>query len=329
MTAPQTFALAIGDPNGIGPEIAVKSLERLGPADPRVVLVGDRHVVDHYAGDRIVRSVVATDLPAAEPGIIDVIDVPALESGDFAPGGCSARSGAATVAYLDAALVAARQGAFGAVLGCPHNETAVNAAGIAFTGYPGLVARLSGVAEDAVFLMLVGGGLRIVHVTLHERLADALARIDRDCVERAVRSTADALSRLGIETPRIGIFGINPHAGENGLFGDDDRRITAPVAESLRAQGLRVEGPGGADLLLLENRCDAYVAMYHDQGHIPIKLLAGRESSALTIGAGTVFASVGHGSAPDIAGRNLADPTPLVRTIRLIAGSPVIGTNRS
>ena len=208
-----------------------------------------------------------------------------------------------------------------AIVACPHSETSVNAAGIPFSGYPSLLARLMNVPEDEVFLMLVGGGLRIVHVTLHERLHTALGRITSELIERATRTADAALRKLNIEQPRIGLFGINPHAGEGGLFGDDDDRITVPAAKRLQALGLNVEGPIGADLMLARCDFDAFVAMYHDQGHIPVKLLAGRNSAALSIGSGLLFSSVGHGSAFDIAGRGIAKPEAVLRSIQLLGGA--------
>lgn len=328
---PPTVAVAIGDPNGIGPEIAVKVA--IAPASigtPRVVLVGDPFVVRHYAAreapDYAVREIAAHDPPGGQS--IDVLAVSALPREAFAPGRVEAAAGRATVAYVDAALAFARTGHARAVVGCPHNETAVNAAGIPFSGYPGLIARLSGIPEEHVFLMLVGDRLRIVHVTLHERLQNALARLTPALVETAGRACAAALASLGIAQPRIGMFGINPHAGEGGLFGDDDEQVTVPAAERLRQAGITVEGPIGADLLLGRTDIDGFLAMYHDQGHIPVKLLAGRTASALSIGADIVFCSVGHGSAFDIAGRGVADPAGVLRAVHLVAGTGGTGANR-
>jgi 4-hydroxythreonine-4-phosphate dehydrogenase len=219
-----------------------------------------------------------------------------------------------------------KQGNASAIVACPHSETNVNAAGVPFSGYPSLLARLAKVPEDEVFLMLVGGGLRIVHVTLHERLHAALARITPELIERATRAADAALRRLHIRQPRIGVFGINPHAGEGGLFGDDDDRISVPAVRRLNASGLTVEGPLGADLILGRPEFDAFVAMYHDQGHIPVKLLAGRNSAALSIGAGLLFSSVGHGSAFDIAGQGIADPEAVFRSLQLIGGASSFGS---
>jgi 4-hydroxy-L-threonine phosphate dehydrogenase PdxA len=320
--ARKTIALAIGDPNGIGPEIAVKAACALA-GDPKIeiVLVGDEHVVRFYA-QRF-----APELPTSVFGVdaetsptLRLLPVERLPRDAFMPGQGHAESGRATVEYVGAAVRLVKEGLASAVVACPHSETAVNAAGISFSGYPGLVAKLMNVAETEVFLMLIGGGLRIVHVTLHEALQKALSRITPDLVCKAALAAAQALRSFGVHRPKIGVFGINPHAGESGLFGDDDERITIPAAASLRTAGLDVEGPIGADLMLARRDVDVFVAMYHDQGHIPIKLVAGRNSAAMSIGAGFVFSSVGHGSAFDIAGHGIAEPDALLRSIALVSG---------
>jgi 4-hydroxythreonine-4-phosphate dehydrogenase len=177
--------------------------------------------------------------------------------------------------------------------------------------------------------MLVGGGLRILHATLHERLQGALSRLTPDLVEAAALVCVSALKDIGISNPRIGIFGINPHAGEGGLFGDDDEQITVPAVSRLRQAGLNVEGPVGADVMLGRSDLDGFVAMYHDQGHIAVKLVAGRKSSALSVGAGVVFSSVGHGAAFDIAGRGEADPEAVLRTVQLLSERPVLKAGNS
>jgi 1,2-dihydroxy-3,5-cyclohexadiene-1,4-dicarboxylate dehydrogenase len=136
-----------------------------------------------------------------------------------------------------------------------------------------------------------------------------------------VRAGARAARQLGVINPSIGLFGINPHASEGGLFGLEDRHIVEPAARTLRGEGLRIDGPTGADVLLAQRKHDLYVAMLHDQGHIPIKLLAPNTASALSIGADVLLSSVGHGSAMDIAGQNIADPGAVLRTIALLSGA--------
>jgi 4-hydroxy-L-threonine phosphate dehydrogenase PdxA len=316
----KTIALTMGDPNGIGPEIAVKAAVDLrGSRQLRVVLVGDEHVASHYL-HRVASEAWLEPYASGPPadGAILFHDVGALPAPAFRPGQIDSEAGRATVAYVEAAIGLIRAGSVAAIVGCPHNETAVNAAGIPFSGYPGLIARLTGTPEEKVFMMLVGGGLRILHATLHERIHHALARLTPDLIEEAGLACSSTLQRLGIAKPRIGVFGINPHAGENGLFGDDDDRITAPAVERLRRAGIAVEGPVGADIILGRKDIDGFVAIYHDQGHIPVKLLARRNASALSVGAGVLFSSVGHGSAFDIAGRCEADHGAVLRTLRLI-----------
>ncbi|WP_114912940.1 PdxA family dehydrogenase [Acidibrevibacterium fodinaquatile] len=322
--SPSVVAVAIGDPNGIGPEIAVKAALQLArAAGPRVVLVGDPFVIRASAareGAGLALREIGDTLPPADT-VLDILPVAALSPAAFRPGEMAADAGRATVAYVEAAAAFVRAGHADALVACPHSETAVNAAGIRFSGYPSLLARLAGLPEDRVFLMLVGGGLRIVHATLHERLHDALARLTPELVVATGLAAAAALRRLGIAMPKLGMFGINPHAGEGGLFGRDDDVITAPAAEQLRAAGIAVVGPLGADLLLGQRDCDAFIAMYHDQGHIPVKLLAGRGAAALTIGAGLIFSSVGHGTGFDIAGQGCADPAAVLRAIALVTGT--------
>ena len=319
----KAVALTIGDPNGIGPEIAVKAAVLCAEAQPgsSPIVVGDEHVIRFYA-DKFAPGRTLTQVgTSADRQALLYHPVEALDAKAFTPGQGRAEGGRATVAYVEAALDLMKQGRAHSIVGCPHSETNVNAAGIKFSGYPSLLARLKKVPEDEVFLMLVGAGMRIVHVTLHERLAGALERITPTLIERAIRTTIDALKNQGIAKPRLGVFGINPHAGEGGLFGDDDDRIVTPLVERLKAEGINIEGPVGADLMLGQQGFDAFVAMYHDQGHIPIKLLAGRNSAAMSIGAGLMFSSVGHGSAFDIAGKGIADPGPVLRCIQLVAGA--------
>jgi 4-hydroxy-L-threonine phosphate dehydrogenase PdxA len=312
--APQVrVGVALGDPNGIGPEIAIKAACAVGTARVRPVLIGDRFIIDATA-ERL-------GLTPEQKACFDQVDVQALSRDAWQPGQVDARAGAATVAYVKAAIEMYGRGELSAITACPHSETAVNAAGIPFSGYAGLVADLTATPRDQVFLMLEACGVRIVHATLHERLAHAIARLTPELVMAAATAARQTAQRMGISDPHLCVLGINPHAGEDGLFGDDDERITRPAVQRLRAQGLRVDGPVGADLALAERRHDVYLAMFHDQGHIAVKMLSPKGASAIVVGAPVLFASVGHGAAFNIAGQGVADASAMTATLKLLCES--------
>ena len=298
------IAITIGDPNGIGPEIAVKAARKFagGPVEP--VLVGDAFVIRKYGGEGLA-----------------IAPVEALDPAGFLPGTVDPRAGKATVAYVREAVRLVNSGEVSAIVACPQSETAINSAGIPFSGYAGLLAQLTETPEDQVFLMLVAAGMRIAHVTLHESVKSALGRITTERVVAAGLATVKAVQRLGVANPKLGVFGINPHAGEGGLFGDDDDRVTKPAVARLRELGVLADGPVGADVMLSQRKHDVYLAMFHDQGHIPMKLLSPLRSSALSIGTPVLFSSVGHGCAHDIAGKGVADPVSVIETFALLSGA--------
>jgi 4-hydroxy-L-threonine phosphate dehydrogenase PdxA len=318
MRSPVRIAVSIGDPNGIGPEIAVKAaavFARKGGPEP--ILVGDEFVIRDYLTRCAIELPLVPLDDAGHRGISFVAEE-SLPPASFRPGLTDPSAGRATVAYVRRAVDLVRSGAASAVVACPHSETAINSAGIPFTGYPGLLAELTGRKSEDVYLMLVAAGLRICHVTLHESLRDAIDRLTPDLIVSAGMALAEALKRLDIENPSIGVFGINPHAGEGGLFGDDDERITKPAVDRLRRLGVHADGPVGADVLLAQRKHNAYLAMYHDQGHIPIKLVSPHRSAAMAIGTEILFSSVGHGSAFDIAGQGIADPISVIEAMELL-----------
>ncbi|MEJ7687000.1 MAG: 4-hydroxythreonine-4-phosphate dehydrogenase PdxA [Variovorax sp.] len=223
------------------------------------------------------------------------------------------------MASATAAIEACRRGEFDAVVACPHHETAIHQAGIDFSGYPSL-SRGSAACPRTRFPD--AGGRRAAHRARDlQSVRTALGRLTPDLVAAAVRAGARACVLLGQPDPSIAVFGINPHASEGGLFGPEDAAIVEPAVRMLQAEGLRIDGPAGADMLLAQRRHDLYVAMLHDQGHIPIKLLAPQAASALSIGADVLLSSVGHGSAMDIAGRGIADAGAVLRTIALLSGA--------
>jgi 4-hydroxy-L-threonine phosphate dehydrogenase PdxA len=306
------LAIATGDPAGIGPEISLKAAR-----DPAVlelcrpVLVGDRAVLELHARACGLTLDGIELLPVKQ-------ELPAL--GTVAPS-----HGSAALAAAEQAIRGALEGRFAAVVGAPHTEAAVHAAGIDFDGYPSFVARVCGLApEEGILMLCFRHGereVRIAHVTLHTSVRSALAMITVAKVARTVRAVRDALVKLGIEQPRIAVSGVNPHAGESGAFGREEIEIIDPALEQARREGIAADGPVGADTLIQRAGYDAYVVMLHDQGHVAAKALAPRRIAALTVGTPVLFSSVGHGSALDIAGQGRADATAMREAIaRLVGG---------
>lgn len=304
------IAIAIGDPAGIGPEIALRAV-----ADPKVremcdpVIVGDSAVL-HLYGSRMGLSV---------PD--DVIDVGAMDVEKLRPGQSDADCGRAILAYCGHAIAMAQVGTVDAVVACPQTQSSIKAARIEFDGYPSFVARETGTDPDDVFMMLVSDRLRIAHVTLHLGLRDALAQIDRPRIVRTLRAADTALKRIGFAKPRIAVSGVNPHAGEGGLFGSEEAEIVSPAIAEARAEGIDASGPFGADTMYLDESYDAFVVMLHDQGHIPAKLIGFTGTAAFSIGTPVLFSSVAHGSALDIAGQGKADPGALIWALTQVAGA--------
>lgn len=319
------LAISIGDPAGIGPEIALKAaLDPRVRATCRPLLVGDEgHIAAHARllglAPALHRFPAASAVDWAADGVL------LLDSGDLGGelriGEVAAAHGRSAVAAARVAIEAALGGQVDAVVAAPQTERAIRDAGIAFDGYPGFLARCAGVPEEDVFLMHCFDDKRIVHATLHVSLLRAVTLITEARVRRVVTATDETLRRLGIAGPRLCVSGLNPHAGEDGMFGDEELRIIGPALEACRAAGIRADGPFGADTMFHKPGYDAFVVMIHDQGHITSKLLAPNRIAGLAIGAGVLFSSVAHGSALDIAGAGRASHEAVVEAALRLAGA--------
>jgi 4-hydroxythreonine-4-phosphate dehydrogenase len=318
--------IAIGDPAGVGPEIALKCT-----LDPRVtriarpVLFGDPKAVRAHADACGIRAGIQTFERASEvewrAGAVALVALDHFHDVPLEIGAVRAAHGRAAVDSARAAIEAALAGHVDAVVAAPQTEAAIHAAGIEFDGYPSFVARCTGVAPEDAFLMLCFDAARIVHATLHVSLRRAIELLTRSRVERVVRATDTALRRLGVAAPRIAVAGLNPHASEGGLFGDDEREVIEPALAAARADGIAADGPFGADTMLRRPGYDAFVVMYHDQGHIAAKLLAPNRTAGLTIGTPVLFSSVAHGSALDIAGQGRASAEAMVEAVARLVGA--------
>jgi len=317
-------AIALGDPAGIGPEIALKAAR-----DPQVlaiarpVLFGDPLVLQaHAAASGLSGDFSTVDhADAADSGDgVTLVARRQFGPGELRIGQVAAAHGRSAVDSAKAAIEAALAGAVDAVIATPQTETAIQAAGIEFDGYPSFVARCTGVAPEDAFLMVCFDDRRIAHATLHASIRRALELITPERVERVIRTTHAVLRKTGIAAPRLAVSGVNPHAGENGLFGAEEQTIIGPAIERVRRDGVAVDGPFGADTMFHKTGYDAFVVMLHDQGHIAAKLLARNRTAAMTIGTPIVFCSVAHGSALDIAGGGVADHRAVVEAVRRVTG---------
>ena len=299
-------AIATGDPAGIGPEISLKAAR-----DPEVLAICEPTLFG-------AREVLAMH------GAVDGVRIREVKQTRPTLGSVHPEHGRAALAAAEAAIRGALAGEYDAVVGAPHTETAIHAAGIAFDGYPSFVARVCGVPPDEAVLMLCfqheGREVRIAHVTLHVSVAKALGLITRQRILHTLRAVRTALAKLGIDEPRIAAGGVNPHAGESGAFGCEEIELVDPAIQEARREGIAVDGPIGADTLIQRKGYDAYVVMLHDQGHVAAKLLAPQRVAALTIGTPVLFSSVAHGSALDIAGQGRANAEAMVEAITRLVG---------
>jgi 4-hydroxythreonine-4-phosphate dehydrogenase len=318
------IAIAIGDPAGIGPEISLKTA--LDPAVLEIcrpVLVGDPTVIARHAR----ACGVSPELRIVDHfgeinwsgGGLPLLACRSNEAADLAFGSSSAASGRISLAAARAAIHAALAQDVDAVVAAPQNQTSIALAGIAFDGYPSFVARETGLDEHDVYLMLCFDDMKVVHCTLHVAVAEAIALITRERVGHVIRVADATLRKLGIANPKICVSGLNPHAGEGGLFGREEIDIIKPAIEAAVADGIAVSGPFGADTMFHKTDCDAFIVMLHDQGHITAKLLARHATAGLAIGSPILFSSVAHGSGHDIVGKGVADPTAMIQAVGRLA----------
>jgi 4-phospho-D-threonate 3-dehydrogenase / 4-phospho-D-erythronate 3-dehydrogenase len=293
------LVISAGDPAGIGPEIVLKALAGAAPRVPPLV-AGDPAQLAEVAGRLGIAPLPAGDVLAA------------ADAAGIAPGDVGARSARAAVDSVRGALAAIHDGRAGALVTAPIDKSALRAAGFAWNGQTEMLADLCG-AHD-LHVLVAGGGLHVVHVTAHRSLADAVAAVTPARVRRAIDLAADHGRRLGHAAPRVAVAGLNPHAGEGGLLGLEEQAVIEPAVAVARATGIDACGPLSADTLFphaLRGDYDVVVAMYHDQGHVPVKLVAGGAAVAMTLGLPVVRTSADHGAAADIAGRGIADARSL------------------
>ena len=325
------IAVTCGDPAGIGPEVACLAWANPAAhahaalrviAEPAMLAatLADRRGMPHLR----VETVAAADRRPSTPDTLLVVrpggtaSTPPIRLAEV-----SAAGGRAAAQAVEAAFVATRAGQVSAIVTGPLHKEALHAAGYDVPGHTELLARACGLSDDAASMMLWlptadGDGLGVVHATLHESLRTALARLSPAAIEAAGTRLSSLLAALLGRPPRIAVAALNPHGGEGGLFGDDEAAIVAPAVAALASAGIAVTGPLPADTLFLRasrGAFDGVVALYHDQGHIPIKLLGMHRAVNITLGLPLVRTSVAHGTGFDIVGTGSADPTSMLAAI--------------
>jgi len=313
------IAVTMGDPAGIGPEVIAKLWAEGGL--PPAFVIGDEAILHRaigIVGAKLALRVIATPAEAeARFGQMDLLPASRLP-GDLPFGRIDGRAGAAAFAYVERAISLAQAGEIDAVVTAPLNKEAMKAAGINYPGHTEILAAHSGTTDFA--MMLANEELRVLLVSIHVPLSEAIRLVTPEAELRAIRLAHRACRDFGIAEPRIAVAGLNPHAGENGLFGREDIEAIRPAVEAARGEGIDASGPWPGDTVFMRARqgeFDIVVAQYHDQGLIPVKYLGIEQGVNVTVGLPFLRTSVDHGTAFDIAGTGKAEHASLRSAVRM------------
>ncbi len=318
------IGITMGDPAGIGPEIIC----RLAREDDvfeicRPIVIGDPGVLSEYADASVrIKETDTVSETQGRTGVIEVMKISSLVKKDYIPGKPTLAGGTAMVKYILAAVDMASKGDISAMVTCPLNKALMNRAGYNYEGHTQLISDLTD-TEDYV-MMLAGNKLRVTLVTIHCALRDVPGKLTTDNILKTISITASSLKKdFGINAPRIVVAALNPHAGEEGLFGLEEISVIRPAVDRAIELGYDVSGPLPADTLYpkaVSGSYDAVVNMYHDQGLIPLKLLHFSDGVNVTLGLPIIRTSVDHGTAYDIAGKGIADHSSLKSAVIMAAG---------
>jgi 4-phospho-D-threonate 3-dehydrogenase / 4-phospho-D-erythronate 3-dehydrogenase len=319
------LAITMGDPAGVGPEVTVKGLADGALLEIcRPLVIGDKVVLEaavRAAGLTVpIRAVKRVEDATFEPGGIDVLDLDNVDPSQWQWGKLSAASGRASMAYVEKAMELTDSGVAAGIVTAPINKEATTLAGYKDLGHMEVFSRVYGAKNQAT--MLVSGRLRCVHLSTHYSLKDAIARIMRERVLQRFIVTHEDFRKWGMARPRIVASAINPHGGEGGIMGREEIDEIAPAVEDARAMGIEAFGPLPADSVFvraMRGEFDAVIAMFHDQGHIPVKVHGFEESVSVALGLPILRTSVDHGTAFDIAGKGIADALSMRESIKVAA----------
>ena len=320
------IGVTMGDPVGIGPEVILKALSQRSLYDTcRPIVLGDVRVLtamnQRLGTGLIIRGVSGPEAGHYEPGMIDVAALSDLDCDQLQPARPSRATGQAMVKYVTEGADWAMQGRIHGLVTCPINKMAMRTAGFDYDGHTELLAEMTRTSDYV--MMLAGNRLRVALVTIHIPLARVSGELTIDAILKTIRITEEALrNSFGIKKPKLVAAALNPHAGEGGMFGDEESRIISPALCHAAKAGVDVSGPYPSDSLFyqaLKGKWDAVISMYHDQGLIPFKMVHFADGVNTTLGLPIVRTSVDHGTAYDIAGKGQADPGSLVAAVRMAA----------
>lgn len=326
------IAITMGDPAGIGPEIIIKALSLKETYEKcRPLVTGDANImqwaVDNMQSDLKIHRISSVKEARFELGTIDVYDLACIDMSTFQPGVLQNQCGHAAFISVTTAIQLAMDNEVDATVTAPLNKEALHNAGHNFDGHTEIYAHYTNTKKYA--MLLADEHLRVIHVSTHVPLRVACDRVKKDRIIEVTELITDACKQFGIENPRIGIAGLNPHASDGGLFGWEEEKEITPAVKELQERGFNVDGPVPPDSLFAKARCGKYdgcVAMYHDQGHIPFKVVGfqwnketGKMEAAkgvnITLGLPIIRVSVDHGTAFDVAGKGIASPDAMLLSI--------------
>ncbi len=328
------LGITMGDPAGVGPEITCKALARPdAAASCRAVVIGDRSIMaatlDLVRSPLTLHAVKTVADCGFAPGTVECLDLANVDAATLPKGAVSPEAGRAAYAYIEAGVRLCQAKEIDGIVTAPINKEALAAAGLQHSGHTEILATLSGTKDFAMLLM--GKELKVIHVTTHVALRRVPGLVTRERVLRVIQLAHATMNFLGEPRPRIAVCGLNPHAGEDGLFGDEEKTQIIPAVEAARREGLDVYGPLPADTLFSRARGGEFhivVAMYHDQGHVPVKTLGftydetkgtwtGLSGVNVTVGLPFLRVSVDHGTAFDRAWKGMANPESMIEAINV------------
>lgn len=323
MITESVFAITMGDAAGVGPEIILKTFLGNETHQRKLLVVGDLAVLEevkkHLGYNSIeLNGIHSLDRAKWNDKTLNVWDMQLLKPGDFKPGEVSRKVGDASFQYVTEAIRLAKDGQVAAVVTAPISKEAIQSAGHQFAGHTEIFAAYTGTKNYA--MLLYDEKFSVIHVSTHIPLADAISTLNQQRIESVIQLAHDSMKKILGRTPVIAVSGINPHAGENGLFGTQEINIIKPAVENMKASGIDVSGPHPPDTIFLkalQGEFDIVVAMYHDQGHIPMKLLSFDTGVNISVGLPIIRTSVDHGTAYDIAWKGIARNTSLLKAIHL------------